>query len=64
MKKSLLIVSLLAVALAACTKKEEVAPAPVEAAPVAVEAPAAAPAATDAAASAAASAAADAVPAK
>jgi len=53
MKKSLLIVSLMAVALAACSKKEEAAPV----APAAVEAPAATtdaaattPAATDAAA--------------
>ena len=51
MKKSLLIISLLAVALAACSKKEEapvVAPAVVETAP----APAAAPAPADAAAAA------------
>ena len=54
MKKNLLIISLMAVALAACSKKEEpvvVAPAPVVETPAA---PAAAPAATPAAEAAAA----------
>lgn len=45
MKKSLLVVSLLAAALVACGKKEEVKPAEAPAAAPAAEAPAAAPAA-------------------
>ena len=52
MKKSLVFVAMLAMALAACGKKEEAKPAAAPAAPVA-EAPAAAPAAPAAAAPAA-----------
>ncbi len=51
MKKSLVLVAMLAIALAACGKKEEVKPAAAPAAPAApaAEAPAAAPAAPAAA---------------
>ena len=44
MKNSLLVAALVALALSACGKKEEAAPAPAPVAPPAAEAPAAAPA--------------------